>query len=166
MGKEAHVQALFADGEDHGQLKFEPPKLVFRGTQRRVYEGLALAGVCALGDALVLADGSRFRLGEKAAALWAATILNPKSRLEKLGVKPGHRVGVLNVADDRLVAELIVGGAQLVSNLTRLDLLFLGADNLDELAMLPSLIPALAEKGALWIVSRKGKRPSSASLHI
>ncbi|HXQ47960.1 MAG TPA: hypothetical protein VN806_15185 [Caulobacteraceae bacterium] len=87
MGKEAHVEATFADGGDAGRLQYEPPKLIFRGRARRVFEAAALAGVRAEADELVLADGSRFRLGDKAARGWADAILNPKGRLTKLDVK-------------------------------------------------------------------------------
>ena len=42
MGKDAQVAARFADGTDEGRLQYEPPKLLFRGAQRRVFEGEAL----------------------------------------------------------------------------------------------------------------------------
>ena len=157
MGKEAQVRAQFADGEDAGRLQYEAPRLLFRGAARRVFEGQALQGVRAEAGDLVLADGSRFALGDKAAASWADAILNPKSRLDKLGVKPGMKVAVLNVADEALAGELAQRGAPPVTDLADLDLLFYAADSLAQLDRLPDLIPTLAEKGALWIVSRKGK---------
>ncbi|MDO8799905.1 DUF3052 family protein [Phenylobacterium sp.] len=157
MGKDAEVRATFTDGEDAGRLQYEAPKLLFRGTERRVFEGEALKGVRAEAGDLVLADGSRFALGDKAAANWADAILNPRSRLDKLGVKPGMRVAVLNVADDALGGELAARDAAPVDDLADLDLLFYAADSLAQLDRLPELIPALGDKGALWIVSRKGK---------
>src|SRR5258708_34101763 len=105
MGKEATVTATFPDGPDEGRLQYEPPKLIFRGAQRRVFEGEALAGVRAEGGDLVLADGARFSLGEKAAASWADAILNPKDRMHKIGVKPGMRTAVLGDAEATLSAE-------------------------------------------------------------
>ena len=89
MGKDAQVSATFPDGADEGRLQYEAPKLVFRGAQRRVFEGDALKGVRAEADDLVLADGSRFTLGEKKASNWADAILNPKGRMDKIGVKAG-----------------------------------------------------------------------------
>lgn len=157
MGKDAQVRARFAGGEDAGRLQYEAPKLLFRGAERRVFEGEALKGVRAEAGDLVLADGSRFALGDKAAASWADAILNPKSRLDKLGVKPGMKVAVLNVADDALAGELVARGAAPVADLSDLDLLFYAADSLADLDRLPDLIPALGDKGALWVVSRKGK---------
>ncbi|CAN5825465.1 DUF3052 family protein [soil metagenome] len=166
MGKDAQVRATFADGDDSGRLQYEAPKLLFRGAGRRVFEGEALKGVRAEAGDLVLADGSRFALGDKAAATWADAILNPKSRLDKLGVTPGMRVAVLNVADDALAGELAARDAAPVADLTDLDLLFYAADSLAELDSLPRLIPALADKGALWIVSRKGKAAALKDVEV
>ena len=154
MGKEAQVRAVLADGEDEGRLQYEPPKLIFRGRIRRAYDAEALAGVVAEGPDLVLADGSRFRLGEKAAASWREAILNPRGRLDKLGVKVGQRVGTLNLDDPEFTAEL---GTRVTETADGdLDLLFYGADTPGELAAIADLIPRLAPRGALWIVSRKG----------
>lgn len=157
MGKDAQVRARFAEGEDAGRLQYEAPKLLFRGTSRRVFQGDDLKGVHAEAGDLVLADGSRFTLGEKAAGSWADAILNPKGRLDKLGVKPGMRVGVLNVADDALAGELTERDAAPVSDLASLDILFYAADSAEDLARIEALAPMLAEKGALWVVSVKGK---------
>ena len=166
MGKDAQVRATFADGEDAGRLQYEAPKLLFRGTARRVFEGEALKGVRAEAGELVLADGSRFVLGDKAAASWADAIRNPRSRLDKLGVKPGMRVAVLNVADNAFAGELAARDASPVTDLTDLDLLFYAADSLAELDAIPDLIPALADKGALWIVSRKGKAAALKDVEV
>ena len=157
MGKDAQVRATFADGADEGRLQYEAPKLLFRGVRRRVFDGEALKGVRAEGPDLVTADGSRFALGDQQAARWAEAISNPKGRLDKIGVKPGMRVAILGVADDALAAELAGHDAAPVNDLRDLDLLFYAADSAGDLAKVGGLVPALAEKGALWIVSRKGK---------
>jgi hypothetical protein len=157
MGKDATVTAQFADGADHGRLQYEPPKLLFRGAQRRVWDGEALKGVRAEGPDLVLADGARFSLGEKAAASWAETIVNPKGRLDKIGVKPGMRTAVIGVADETFTAELAERGAVPVTELSDLDLLFYAADGDEALGKVEGLVPALADGGAIWIVSKKGR---------
>ena len=166
MGKDVQVRARFAGGEDDGRLQYQPPRLVFRGAERRVFQGQDLTGVRVEACDLVLSDGSRFKLGEKAAASWADAILNPKSRLDKLGVKPGMRVAVLNVADDALAGELAARDAAPVADLTDLDLLFYAADSLADLDAIPRFIPALADKGALWIVSRKGKAAALKDVEV
>ena len=166
MGKEATVTAVFADGADEGRLQYEPPKLLFRGAQRRVFEGEGLTGVRAEGADLVLADGSRFALGEKQAAGWADAILNPKGRMDKIGVKSGMRVAVMGVSDATLSAELAAKGAVPVAELANLDLLFYAADTAAELARIEGLVPLLSETGALWIVSRKGRAATVKDVEV
>jgi hypothetical protein len=155
MGKDAQVQVTAPDGEDAGRLQFEPPKLLFRGRERRVYQGDALKGVRAEGEDLVLPDGVRFHLGAKAAASWADAILNPKGRLDKLGVRTGQRVAVVSLHDPVFDAELIDRVGETVEG-GDLDILFYGADSVAELEAVAGLLPRIAERGALWLVSRKG----------
>jgi hypothetical protein len=166
MGKDAVVRAVFADGPDEGRLQYEPPKLIFRGRARRVFEGEALRGVRAEAGELVLADGARFALGERPAASWAEAILNPKGRPEKIGIKAGQRAAILGVDDPDLVPELRSRGAQVVEERSALDLLFYAADTPAELGRLGELVPALAPSGALWIVSRKGKAATLRDVEV
>lgn len=157
MGKDAFdVRATLPDGEDVGRLQWEAPKLVFRGAVRRVFEGEALKGVRAEAGALVLAGGERFALGETQAARWADAIANPPGRLDKLGVKAGMRAAILNLEDPDFAAELALR-ASVVNDLSGLDILVYGADSAEALARIGDLVPALAARGALWIVSLKGK---------
>jgi hypothetical protein len=79
-----------------------------------------------------------------------------KSRMDKIGVKSGMRAAVMGVKDPTLSAELGAAGATPVTELSNLDLLFYAADDAHALARIEGLIPLLSEKGALWIVSRKG----------
>lgn len=155
MGKEAEVEARWPDGRrERGRLQYEPPKLIFRGAERRVFQGEALARIKAEERELVLEDGARFRLPTPAAG-WADAILRPKGRLDKLGVASGRRIAVLNLADPDFHAEL---GAALADGEGDLDLLFYGADSAEDLARIGDLMPRLAPKGALWIVFLKGKQ--------
>lgn len=166
MGKEAHVRAVLADGADEGRLQYEAPKLVFRGRERRVFDGEALKGLRAEGPELVLADGSRFELGERQAKSWAEAILNPKGRLDKIGVKPGMRTAVIGVDDATFTAELKDRGAVPVAELKDLDLLFYAADSQAELDRVADLVQTLGETGALWIVSRKGRAATLKDIDV
>jgi hypothetical protein len=164
MGKDAHVSAHLPDGPDEGRLQYEPPKLIFRGRERRVFEGAALTTARAEGAELVV-DGARFALGDKAAASWAEAILKPKTRMQKIGVKPGMRVGVLGVDDAALAGELTGAGAVLAEG-GELDLLFYAADSAQDLARIGELVPRLAERGALWTVSKKGKTATVQDVEV
>ncbi|WGM38622.1 DUF3052 domain-containing protein [Caulobacter sp. NIBR1757] len=166
MGKDASdIPATFADGPDTGRLQWEAPKLLFRGATRRVFEGPALSGIQAEAGDLVLADGSRFTLGEPFAGRWAEAIANPPGRLDKLGVKPGMRVAVLDVADPDFLGEL-AQRTQPMNEFSELDILFWGADSVADMVRIPELIPMLAPRGALWIVSRKGKAATIKDIEV
>jgi hypothetical protein len=156
MGKEAEVEARWPDGRiELGRLLYEPPKLIFRGPERRVFTGERLAGVRAEGRELVLHGGERFHLPGPAAS-WAEAILNPKGRLDKLGVKAGQRIGVIGVEDAAFVAELS-GRAPPTDAGEGLDLMFYGADSAEALAGIGRLVGQLAPNGAIWVVSLKGR---------
>lgn len=155
MGKDAQVDAVFTDGPDAGRLQFESGRLIFRGRQRRVFDVGALAGLVVDGPDLVLKDESRFRLGEVQAARWFEAIAHPKSRLDKMGLKAGHRVAILGVEDPDLGPDLAKAGAILEAG--ELDLLFLSVDHAEDLDDLEAVMARLAPRGALWVVSRKGK---------
>src|SRR5258708_38125365 len=45
-------------------------------------------------------------LGAAAAVKWEQKILHPPSRLDKLGVKAGHKVAILGVVDKEIAKEL------------------------------------------------------------
>lgn len=166
MGRETTATGAFAEGPDEGRLQHEGDRLIFRGAQRRVWSGEALRGIRAEGGDLVLADGSRLALGEVQAARWADAIANPKSRLDKIGVKPGMRTAILGVDDAALAGELAARDAAPVNDLDGLDILFYAADSAAELARIGELVPALADKGALWVVSRKGKAATVKDVEV
>ncbi|MDB5432911.1 MAG: hypothetical protein JWP35_4027 [Caulobacter sp.] len=158
MGRDVTgIVARFADGHaDEGRLQWESPKLLFRGAERRVFEGEALKGVTADGYDLVLADGSRFTLGVGLADRWAEAILNPPGRLDKLGVKPGQNITIHGIDDPVFLAEL-AARAPPTDDWEKVDILFYGANTRDELERLHNLGGLLAERGAIWVISRKGK---------
>jgi hypothetical protein len=112
--------------------------------------------VAAEGDELVLADGARFLFDDAVqSGRWAQAIANPPSLLDKLGVKPGQRVAVVWIEDADFLEKLAERVA--VTEDDDLDLLFLAADSLDDLDQLPEAMARPKPKGAIWIVSRKGK---------
>jgi hypothetical protein len=96
-------------------------------------------------------------LGPAAAAKWEQKILHPPSRLDKIGVKPGHKVAILGVSDPTLAGELSERGAIIAKRaLARTDIVFFGAGKKLDLDRLESLKPAIHPSGAIWIVHPKG----------
>ena len=79
--------------------------------------------------------------------------------LDKLGIRPGMRVAVIDI-DDPEIRRLI---ADRTTDLTEgtpgpeTDVVLLGAETPTELAPLAKLAKRIRPNGAIWIVSRKGK---------
>ena len=79
--------------------------------------------------------------------------------LDKLGVKPGMRVAVIDLADGDFLDSLAgrTSDVTLGPPLPGTDLVFLGADTIEQLMRIAVFRSALVPAGAIWVVSRKGK---------
>ncbi len=79
--------------------------------------------------------------------------------LDKLGIRPGMRVALIDI-DDTEIRPLI---ADRTTDLTEgwpepdTDIVLLGADSTDALEPLEALAARIRPNGAIWVVSRKGK---------
>jgi hypothetical protein len=80
-----------------------------------------------------------------------------KPLLDKLGVKPGHRVSLLGLDEDWFVADLRGRGAD-VSFRRRQgsDLIFLGCGSPRDLTAIGGLERYLVRNGAVWVLTPKG----------
>jgi hypothetical protein len=83
-----------------------------------------------------------------------------RSLLDKLGVKLGQHVTVLEIADAAFLKELMVRAPDFSREMPRgdADLIFFGAENLDELARLKALARAIQKNGAVWVAYPKGQK--------
>jgi hypothetical protein len=79
--------------------------------------------------------------------------------LDKLGVKPGARVAIIDVPDADFRALLSERTADITEGRAKVnsDLVFLGADSIDQLLRIGPLQESLVPNGAIWVISRKGK---------
>jgi hypothetical protein len=79
--------------------------------------------------------------------------------LDKLGVKPGMRVAVIDLADGDFLDSLAerTSDVTLGPPLPGTDLILLGADTIEQLMRIAVLRSALVPAGAIWVISRKGK---------
>jgi hypothetical protein len=79
--------------------------------------------------------------------------------LDKLGVRPGARVAIIDVPDPDFRALLFERTTDVTDRwpVRETDLVFLGADSIDELLRIGPLQESLVPNGAIWVVSRKGK---------
>ena len=88
--------------------------------------------------------------------------------LDKLGVKPGMRLALIDIDDEEFVASLAARTADITKGppLPDTDLIFLGADSVDELQRIAVLKAALVPNGAIWVVSRKGKAATLRDVEV
>src|SRR5262245_52442878 len=169
MGREAtcHARLDAKAGRESGEGKalLETDEVLFRGDFRtrvalRDVSGVEVKrGVLEItwpGGTLALSLGD-------AAEKWAEAIRNPKSVVEKLGIKPGSRVAVLagfDAAFHRDVAAAL-GAKPLARAGKGCDLVFAMLARPGDEARLARLVPAIEPAGGVWAVYPKGRRDLS-----
>jgi hypothetical protein len=164
MGYDTRCTIVIDGRAARGTACLEQKELLFRGTFRVAIPLVQMRDVRSDGGSLFFTFEGRpveLRIGP-AAARWAERIVNPPSRLDKLGVKPGMRVCVVGRMEEGFEEEVRARGAMLVRRVPapaaeRADILFFGADRREDLDRLAGLIPALRQNGALWVIRPKGQ---------
>lgn len=141
-----------------GKAYLETDHLLFRGAERLKIPFKDLQGVSAAAGVLTLKldDGpAEFELG-KAAEKWAGKILNPPSRVDKLGVKPGLTYRLVGKFEEQFEAELTARGALPAGTRGKADIVFYAAETADDLARISKLAAGMKPEGGLWVVYPKG----------
>jgi hypothetical protein len=109
------------------------------------------------------ADGAVvFEIGP-AAEKWAHKILNPKSRMEKLGVTQGTKVTVIGEMESEFEAELKKAAPDFARGAIPpgTEWIFLIADTEKKLAQATNIAKVMKGATALWIVYPKGRKELS-----
>lgn len=105
--------------------------------------------------------GTEVEIGitERAATRWIGAILNPESLADKLEVKEGHAVRVMNLDDRVLLGSLQEKDVKMVSSTpARCDMVVLGVERAAELRQIGDLSESLRPGGAIWVVLPKSVR--------
>lgn len=163
MGLEAACRARYGDAVSAGTARLETTHLRFRGEFRIAIPLAEIVSAESWGGWLTVrfpGGEASFDLGP-ASERWASQIHTPRSRLDKLGIKPGLRVAVLGVDDERFVLDLRERGAQVSVGgepPPETDLIFLAAGGRDDLGRLGPLQRLLKRNGAIWVVRPKGRK--------
>jgi len=85
----------------------------------------------------------------------------PRSRLDRLGVRTDQRVAALGRVEERFLAELrdrlveVVTGGSVPAGA---DIIFLAATQREELGRIPGLAHFIAPGGVLWVIRPRGGR--------
>jgi Cft2 family RNA processing exonuclease len=162
MGSEAACTAQFGKEQSKGKALLETSEIIFRGDFRlkipfsTIKSAKAVVGELRLqtSEGLVV-----FQLGA-AAEKWCDKILHPKSRIEKLGVKPGARVSLLGGFDPDFLKEIAALTKSVSKDKTAKDTehIFFAADSKEDLGALSKISKSMQGAAALWIVYPKGQK--------
>ncbi|MGB2900634.1 MAG: hypothetical protein WBB89_15315 [Candidatus Acidiferrum sp.] len=162
MGKELNCSVRFGKQQSEGKALLETSEILFRGDFRLKISFSTIKSAKAVDGELRLQTGDGlavFRLGA-ASEKWCDKILHPKSRIEKLGVKPGAKVALLGEFDAEFLRE--VGSlTKSVSNgkiKSDAECIFFAADSKDVLGSLSKISKSMQGAAALWIVYPKGQK--------
>lgn len=90
------------------------------------------------------------------AAKWAHAIKNPKSRLDKLGLKPGHSYQSWGDFDDAFPLEIEERAG--AAGTEPLDVVFVRLNEANDLDQLLKARGAIAKNGMIWAVWPKGRK--------
>ena len=161
MGYDAACTLRFEGRTIHGKAVLEQHEVIVRGDERVVIPINSVTSALADAGALTLKFGRKTAVLEIGAdaAKWAQRIMNPPSRLDKLGAKPGMTALLTGAPHPDLGLELKARGV-VVSPAARgpFALIFYGAENRDDLRKLPDLRRRLKPDGALWVIRPKGSK--------
>ena len=161
MGLEEKCEGRWGTQAGQGVLHLDENELRFRGDFRLKIPLSSIASATADKGRLAVAfgtDRATFVLGAAAEKWRTKLTAAPRSRADKLGVKPGLKVGVLGVPDADFLAELRARDAAVsVGRAPKdADLLFVGMTSAADLPKLDKLRGALKKNGAVWVLWPKG----------
>ncbi|HKV24540.1 MAG TPA: hypothetical protein VJN93_08100 [Candidatus Acidoferrum sp.] len=162
MGNEIECRVRFGKEASKGKALLETNEILFRGDFRLKIPFASIKSAKAADGELHLltANGlAVFELGSLAEK-WREKILHPKTRIEKLGVKPGETVALVGGLEKQFFDEIKALGAFAAkgNSLTGVSAIFLEAESRAELSRLAKLANSLKGAASLWVVYPKGRK--------
>jgi len=160
MGAELKCSVTAGRRTAEGVALLETSEIVFRSASIKLkipFSAISELGVTAAGLKITHAGGVvTLGIGE-AAPKWAEKIRNPKSLVDKLGLKAGQRVTLLGVTDATIAAQ-IAARAEVSSRPGKdVDAIVYQSESVAGLRKLAQLQPRIKRDGAIWLVTPKGK---------
>jgi len=156
--------AVRANGKRvEGKALLETTEIIFRSDALRLKIPFArMKSVKVVGGELRVQSREGavvFEIGQQAEK-WAHKILNPKSQMEKLGVKEGAKVTVIGKLEAEFEAELKKAAPGFVRGTIAKDteFIFLAAETEKELARATNIARMMRGATALWIIYPKGRK--------
>jgi hypothetical protein len=164
VGNEANCVARFGGQKARGKALLETSELI-RSEDGAMRLKFAFAGIKSAAAAdgqlrVEISEGTAiFELGANAAK-WCEKILHPKTRLEKLGIKPNAAVSLIGNLDADFLAKLRACTKNVSDGkvATGTQSIFFAADSCRDLSQVSKLAKNLKGAAALWIVYPKGQK--------
>lgn len=161
MGQEAACRCRFEGALSEGKAHLESDRLIFRGTFRLSIPFSDIRSLESKEGKLEVTfsqGAASFDLGPLAER-WEKKILNPKSRIDKLGVKTNNRVALVGKLDEDFLEELRSVTSDISEGGPRKDsdAVFLRVEEKSDLKRLRSLQEKIRRDGAIWVIAPKGR---------
>ncbi|HEX8765804.1 MAG TPA: hypothetical protein VF740_11620 [Candidatus Acidoferrum sp.] len=163
MGNEAVCKVRFGKQESAGKALLETNEVLFRGDFRLKIPFSTIKSAKMVDGELRLqtAEGlASFQLGAATSGKWLEKILHPKSRIEKLGVKPGSAIALIGEFEPEFIREVDGLTKSVVKRKadSNSEHIFFAADSKDAFPALPKIRKTIMGAAALWIVYPKGQK--------
>jgi DUF3052 family protein len=168
MGYETKCRVQVDDGSGKPRtadatVLLETDELVVRGEGRVKVPRREVQSVTRRGGVVTVTAPTatvKLTLGEPAATKWEQKLKEPPKRLiDKLDVKPGAKVWLLEAASPDLEAQI----GERTANVTRgksardCDVVFVGVERDAQLARIDRAMEAMLDDGAIWVIHPKGR---------
>jgi hypothetical protein len=162
MGNEAACKVQLGKQQSNGKALLETSEILFRGDFRLKIPFSTIKSAKAVnGELRLQTAGGRaiFHLGA-AAEKWCDKILHPKSRIEKLGVKPGAKVSLLGGFEPDFLKEVDALTKSVSKGKVAADTecIFFAPDLKKDLETVPKISKSMKGASALWVVYPKGQK--------
>jgi hypothetical protein len=167
MGSEVKCRVRFDKQESEGRALLETSEIIFRGDFRLKIPFTTIQSAKVVGDDLQVRTSQGlaiFELDSATAAKWREKILHPKTRIEKLGIKPGTRVSLVGFEnqDEEFVEELQSAKAVMMPAENTLpkdcDFIFLRINTKTQLTQVVKIARKMLGSVALWVIYPKGQQ--------
>jgi hypothetical protein len=162
VGSELKCTVRFGKETSEGKALLETSEILFRGDFRLKIPFATIKSANALNGELQLQTANGLAIFEigPAAEKWRDKILHPKTRLEKIGLKPGAKVSLIGIFDAGFLDELKSLAGSVAKNKVAADsdTIFFAADSQKDLASVAKIAKSLKGAAALWIVYPKGQK--------
>jgi len=162
MGNGLKCTVRFGKETSEGKALIETSEVLFRGEFRLKIPFASIKSAKAVDGELHLQTANGLAIFEigPAAEKWREKILHPKTRIEKIGLKPGAKVALLGSFEADFLDELksVASSVSKDKVATDSDAIFFAADSLKELSSVTKIAKSLKGATALWIVYPKGQK--------